>query len=59
MVKKENDFLAGKCIYSYVNNINIQIDGKQAKKKMTFQRKNAFMSMLRALGISNTENIYT
>ena len=36
MVKKENDFLAGKCIYSYENNINIQIDGKQAKKKMTF-----------------------
>ena len=58
MVKKENDFLAGKCIYSYVNNINIQIDGKQAKKKMTFQRKNAFMSMLRALGISKILKIY-
>ena len=58
MVKKENDFLAGKCIYSYVNNINIQINGNQAKKKMTFQRKNAFMSMLRALGISKILKIY-
>ena len=58
MVKKENGFLAGKCICLYVNNIYIQINGKQAKKKMTFWRKNAFMSMLRAPGISKMLKIY-
>ena len=52
MVKKENDFLAGKCIYQYVNNIYIQINGKKGKKGNDFLAKNAFTSMLKAPDIS-------